>query len=143
MRSEAATSEPMKLPPTTSALRASAASRDGRRVGESSERVHGRQVGARHGERAWTGTARDDERPVRERLAGREAHGVRIRVQRGDRGLEPELDDLILVLLGRVDERLGRLHLAAQDALRERRPVVGRVLVRQRIVIDASPPASR
>ncbi len=104
---------------------------DRRRVGERSERVHGRQVGARHGERARTGTARDDERPVRQRLARREAHRVRIRVHRGDRGLEPELDDLILVLLGRVDERLGRLHLAAQDPLREWRPVVGRVLVRR------------
>ena len=40
---------------------------------------------------------------------------------------EPQLDDEVLVLLGVVDERVVRLHLAAQDDLRERRPVVRRV----------------
>ena len=60
-------------------------------------------------------------------LAGRERHRVRIRVDRLDARLEPELDELLLVLLGRVDDRVLRRHLAAQDELREWRAVVGRV----------------
>ena len=53
MRSEAATSEPMKLPPTTRILRASGAccgERDG--IGEGAEGLHGGQIATRDGEAA-------------------------------------------------------------------------------------------
>ena len=74
-------------------------------------------------------TACDHERPVRERLAARELDGVGAGVDGLDRGVEAQLDDEVVVLLGLVHERAVRLHLAAQHALRERRPVVGRRVV--------------
>ena len=48
--------------------------------------------------------ARDHERPVLERLAACELHGVGSRVDGLDRGVEAQLDDEIVVLLGLVHE---------------------------------------
>ena len=53
-------------------------------------------------------------------------------VDRLDRGVEAQLDDEVVVLLGLVHERVVRLHLPAQHALRERRPVVRRQTRRPR-----------
>ena len=130
MRSEAATSEPMKLPPTTRILRASGASlreRDG--IGEGAEGLHGRKIATRDGELPRVRTACDHERPVRDRLAACELHGVGSGVDGLDPGVEAQLDDEVVVLLGLVHECGVRLHLPAQHALRERRPVVRRRLV--------------
>ena len=70
MRSEAATSEPMKLPPTTSALRASGAASFTATASASVRKVctAGRSAPGT-GERPRPGAARDHERAVGDRLA--------------------------------------------------------------------------
>ena len=99
-------------------------------VGERSVRVHRGQVGSRDCEHSRPCAARDHERLVRNRLAARDPNGVGAGVDRLDGGFEAQLDGEVVVLLGRVDECVLRLHLAPENAFRERRPVVGRLVVR-------------
>ena len=100
---------------------------DGVGVGERPVGVHADEVGAGNRKRARTRAGRDDEGPVGEALAARELDLVLVRVDRLDRRVEAELDDCLLPLLRCPDERLLALELAAQVALRQRRPVVRRV----------------
>ena len=70
-----------------------------RRIVERAEGVHRGEVDAGDGERPRPRAAGDHERPVRNRLAAGEADRVRIRVDRLDTRLEPQLDQELLVLL--------------------------------------------
>ena len=127
-RSEAAVSAPMKLPPITIAVCASAAAvPTASASAERPVRVDADEVGAGDGQLARPGARRDDERAVCEPLAARELDLVLGRVDRLDPRLEAQLDDGFLPVLQRLHERALALELAAQVALRQRRPVVRRV----------------
>ena len=88
------------------------------------------QIRAGNGQLARPSARRDDERAVLESLASRELDLVLGRVDRVDGCLQPQLDDGLLPLLERLDERALALDLASEVALRERRPVVRRIGLR-------------
>ena len=131
MRSEAATSEPMKLPPTTSDLarlgrllrRRATASASVRKVWTAGRSPPGTESMRGCAPLAITSVPYGIDSPPASLTVC--ASGSTDSTGR----VEAKLDDEVVVLLGLVDERAVRLHLPAQDALRERRPVVGRRLV--------------
>ncbi len=100
----------------------------GGRVGEEAVGVDADQVRARQRQRPRPRARREHERPVRHLLAALEDDDVRGRVDPLHGRLEAQLDDLVLVLLGGAHVRPRALDLAAEEALRQRRPVVWGVL---------------
>ena len=112
-------------------------------VGERSIRVDAHEVGAGEGQLSRAGARRDDERAVRDALAAGELDLVRVRVDPLDRRLEPELDDVVLVLRLGTDERLVALHLPASSPFVSGGRLYGGSGSDERIVTTASPPAAR
>ena len=99
------------------------------RIGDRAEDVHGRQIGSGDGKRQRAGAGGDHEGAVANLLATFGPDGVVCGLDRLDRRAEAQFDDERVVLLGRVHERTVSLHLASEDALGQRRPVVRRLIV--------------
>ena len=124
-RSDAAVSAPMKLPPMTIAEWASSAAAETASASASVRYVCTPTRSAPGiGKHARAGAGGEHERAVRDALAARELDLVLRRVDRLDRRPEPELDDVVLVLLERPHEGPVAVLLAAEEALRQRGPVV-------------------
>ena len=102
---------------------------DPRRVVERPERVDPLELGTRDAERPWR-RARGDQELVEPLLtASVDAKPAVVKVELGDARLEVQVDVVVPVELLRLDERLLRGDLAAEEPLGERRAVVGDVCV--------------
>ena len=124
--------------------------RDDLGVGERPVRMHADEVGAGNRQLPRAGARGEDERAIRDALIGRELDLVLRGMNRLDRRLQPELDDIVLVLGIRPHERRVAILLLSKEALRQRGPVVRGIglgredrdlgLASRRAVLGGEPP---
>ena len=144
LRSEAAVSMPMNPAPTTTAEPATAAAA---RTASASASVRNECTPASCSPTTPSGRGKcaggEDETFVPDGGPVGEGDGVAPGVDPGDRRPEPDHDVELRISGRRLHEDGAGLELAAEEALRERWPVVGERRLGGEHVSDASPPASR
>ena len=101
-----------------------------RRVADVPEVEHAGEVRARRLDPPVVSARRHDQRVERHPFAARQDDLARVRIELRDVGAEPRLDVLLREPLGRSHHDLLERVLAAQVLLRQRRPLVGRQLLR-------------
>ena len=130
LRSDADTSSPMKLAPTTTTcLAVFARSTIARLSAERAQIEHLRSVGAGNRRPHRIGASRDQQRAELPMRAIVERHGARRRIDRGHATAQLQIDAALAVQIRRPQRNPVVLRFAGQVVLRQVRPIDRRIVV--------------